>query len=151
MFGNSSSNKNDNRIDTSFFVQKPFLRTNYIEANIEEDLDMKNRYRIKNLPDPIGIREPASENYVDKVFRKNIDSNDVKLENIKIEKIDYQPAVNEHLTPKIYVDKAIHEPSLVRNNQDNDFNNNNLTNINSITLNTQAVNDDQVFTKTYVD
>ena len=42
------------------------------------------------------------------------------------------------------------EVSIVRNKQDFDFNNNNLTNINSITLNTQAVNDNQVITKAYV-
>ena len=41
--------------------------------------------------------------------------------------------------------------SVVRNNQDNDFNNNNLTNINSITLNKQAENDKEVITKAYVD
>ena len=39
----------------------------------------------------------------------------------------------------------------MKNNQDIDFNNENLTNINSITLNTQAVKDNQVITKTYVD
>ena len=39
VFGNSSSsNINGNKIDTSLFVQKPYLRTNYIEANIEEVL-----------------------------------------------------------------------------------------------------------------
>ena len=41
--------------------------------------------------------------------------------------------------------------SLNRNYQTNDFNNSNSTNKNSITLNTQAVNDNQVFTKSYVD
>ena len=51
----------------------------------------------------------------------------------------------------MYVDNAVDESSLVRNNQDNDFNNNNLTNRNSITLITQAVNDNQVITKAYVD
>ena len=51
----------------------------------------------------------------------------------------------------MYVDNAVDGSSLVRNNQDNDFNNNNLTNINSITLNTQAVNDNQVITKAFVD
>ena len=29
---------------------------------------MKNRFRIKKLPDPISIREPVSKNYVDKKF-----------------------------------------------------------------------------------
>ena len=51
----------------------------------------------------------------------------------------------------MYVENALDESSLVRNNQDNDFNTNNLTNKNSITLNTQAVNDNQVITKAYVD
>ena len=111
VFGNSSTNS-EQKIDTSLFVQKPYLRTSYIEANIEEDIDLKNQYRIKNLPDPISIREAASKNYVD---------------------------------------NAIDESSLARNNQDNDFNNNNLTKINSITLNKQAENDNEVITKAYVD
>ena len=112
VFGNSNSNNSDNKIDTSLFVQKPYLRTNYIESNIEEDINLKNQYRIKNLLDPINMREAASENYVD---------------------------------------NSIDEVSLVRNNKDNDFNNYNLTNINSITLNKQAENDNEVITKAYVD
>ena len=67
VFGNSS-NSSDNKIDTSFFVQKPYLRHNYIEANIEEDIDLKNQMRNKNLPDPISIREAASKKYVDNSF-----------------------------------------------------------------------------------
>ena len=51
----------------------------------------------------------------------------------------------------MYVDNAIDEASLVRNNQDNDFGNYNLSNINSITLNKQAENDNEVITKAYVD
>ena len=55
------------------------------------------------------------------------------------------------MTPKIYVDNAIAETSLVRNNKDNDFGNYNLTNMNCITLNKQAENDNEVITKAYVD
>ena len=51
----------------------------------------------------------------------------------------------------MYFDNAIDEPRLIRNNKGNDFNNYNWTNINSITLNTQALNDNQVVTKAYVD
>ena len=69
----------------------------------------------------------------------------MKLEIIKNVNVNYQ------LTPKINVDNAIDEISLTRNNQGNDFNNHNLTNINSITLITQAVNINQVITKTYLD
>ena len=31
------------KIDTSLFVQKPFLRTNDLESNLEEDTDVKNQ------------------------------------------------------------------------------------------------------------
>ena len=65
VFGNSNSNDNNYRIDTSLIVQKPYLRANYIESNIEEDIDLKNQYSIKNVPDPINITETCSKNYVD--------------------------------------------------------------------------------------
>ena len=162
VFGNSSNNS-EQKIDTSLFVQKPYLRTNYIESNIEEDIDSKNQYRIKNLPDPISIGEPVSKQYVDNKFddpsiiknTAHVDFNDKNLDNVRFVKVNSMPAVGEHLTAKYYVDKAISdsidESSLVRNNKDNDFGNYNLTNINSITLNTQAVNDNEVITKAYVD
>ena len=158
VFGNSSNNS-EQKIDTSLIVQKPFLRTNFIEANIEEDIDLKNQYRIKNLPDPISIGEPVSKNYVDNLFNdpsiiKNtahIDLNDRKITNCKFLSVNQLPQIDSHLTAKLYVDNSIDEPSLVRNNQDNDFGNYNLTNINSITLNKQAENDNEVITKAYVD
>ena len=158
VFGNSSNNY-DNKIDTSLFVQKPYLRTNYIEANIEEDIDLRNQYRIKNLPDPISIRETASKNYVDNLFNdptivKNdahIDLNDRNITNCRFLSVNQLPQIDSHLTAKLYVDNSIDESSLVRNNKDNDFGNYNLTNINSITLNKQAENDNEVITKAYVD
>ena len=155
----NSSNNSDNKIDTSLFVQKPYLRTNYIESNIEEDIDLKNQHRLKNLPDPISTRESASKNYVDNLLNdssivKNnahIDLNDRNITNARFIQVNQMPQIDSHLTAKLYVDNAIDESSLVRINQDNDFNNNNLPTINSITLNTQAVNDNEVITKAYVD
>ena len=158
VFGNSSNNS-DNKIDTSLFVQKLHLRTNYIESNIEEDIDLKNQFSIKNLPDPISIGEPVSKSYVDKKFNdpsiiKNtahIDLNDRNITNARFIQVNQLCQIDSHLTPKLYVDNSIDEPSLVRNNQDIDFGIYNLTNINSITLNKQAENDNEVNTKAYVD
>ena len=158
VFGNSSNNS-DNKIDTSLFVQKPYLRHNYIESNIEEDIDLKNQFRIKNLPDPILVQEAASKNYVDNKFNdpnilkntEHIDLNDRNITNVRFLQVNQWPQIDSHLAPKLYVDTEIDQSSLIRKNQNNDFNNNNLTNINSITLNNQAVNDNQVITKAYVD
>ena len=158
VFGNSSNNS-DNKIDTSFFVQKPYLRMNYIESNIEEDIDLKNQFKIKNLPDPLHLGEAASKNYVDNKFDdssiiKNtvhLDLNDRNITNARFIQVNQLPQIDSHLTPKLYVDNSIDEASLVRNNKDNDFGNYNLTNINSITLNKQAENDNEVITKAYVD
>ena len=41
VFGDSCHD-DSNKIDTSLFVKKPFLRTIYIESNKEEDIDLKN-------------------------------------------------------------------------------------------------------------
>ena len=158
VFGNSSNNS-DNKIDTKLFVQKPYLRHSYLEANKEDDICLKNQFRIKNLPDPISIREAASKHYVDKLFNdpsiikntEHIDLNDRNITNARFIQVNQWPQIDSHLTAKLYVDTHKDRSSLVRNNQDNDFNNKNLTNINSITLNTQAVNDNQVITKAYVD
>ena len=226
VFGNSNSNDNGSKIDTSLFVQKPYLKHNYIEANIEEDIDLKNQFRIKNLPDPISIREPASKIYVDNLFNdpsiiKNtahVDFNDKNLDNVRFVKVNSMPAVGEHLTAKYYVDTAIsnsvdessllrldanekleldkqdsiilnstltdpvtiieiptkayidslHEENersrrdlgidfydessdLVKNNQDNNFNDNKLTNLDSITINRNPTSDNEVSNKKYID
>ena len=77
--------------------------------------------------------------------------NDRKFTKARFIQLIQLPQIDSHLTGKLYLDKAIDEPILVIKNQDNDFNNHNLTTINSITLNTQAVNDDHVITKAFLD
>ena len=69
VFGNSSPSYDKTiKIDTSLFAQKPYLKSNYIESNIEEDIDLKNQNKTKNLPDPTNIQDACSKNYVDNLF-----------------------------------------------------------------------------------
>ena len=82
---------------------------------------------------------------------KDVDFNDKKLEDMKFIEVNYQPAVDSHLTTKTYVYNAIDEKSLVGNNQDKGFKNYNLSSICSVTPNNQAVNNTQLVTKSYVD
>ena len=141
------------------FVQKHYLRSIYIEANIEEDLDLKNQYRIKNLPDPISIRDAASKHFVDNLFNdpsvlKNsahIDLSDRNITNDRFIQVNQLPQIDSHSTAELYVDNSINETSLIRNNEDNEFGNYNLTITNSFTLNKQTRIDNEVITKAYVD
>ena len=159
VFGNNNNQNNGNKIDTSLFVQKPYLRSNYIESNIEEDIDLKNQYKIINLPNPTNINDACAKDYVDNLFNdpsivKNnahIDLNDRKITNARFIQVNQLPQIDSHLTAKLYVDTQIDQQSIVRNNQDNNFGNYNLTIINSITLIKQAENDNEVITKAYVD
>ena len=41
------TSEKSNKIDTSLIVQQPYLRTSYIQSNIEEDNDMRNQFGVK--------------------------------------------------------------------------------------------------------
>ena len=82
---------------------------------------------------------------------EHIDLNDRNITNARFKQVNQWPQVDSHLTAKLYVDTEIDQSSLVRNNQDKGFNNNNFTNIKSINLNTQAVNDIEVIIKAFED
>ena len=115
VFGISNSNSEGNKIHTSLFVQKPYLRTNYIESNIEEDVDLKNQYEIKPLPDPINIQDACSKNYVDNLFNdpslaKNNAHINLHVRNFskaRYIQVNQWPQVDSHVAAKLYVDDTI--------------------------------------------
>ena len=174
VFGNSSNN-NDNKIDTSLFVQKPYLRTNYIEANIEEDIDLKNQYKIKNIIDPINLHDACNKNYVDNSIdetslirnNKNNDFGNYNLTNINSITLNNHPINDNEVVTKSYVDQFHNDNErsrrdlgidfynesniLVKNNQDNDLNDNKLTNIDSIQVNRNPSLDYELANKKYID
>ena len=105
-----------------FFLQKPYLRTNYVETNIEENIDLKNEYKIKNLPNPTNIQDACSKNYVDQIYNdpsiiKNtthIDLNDRNITDARFIQVNQMPQIDSHLTAKLYVVNIIDETSLLR-------------------------------------
>ena len=115
-FGNSSSSHDyGNKIGTSLFVQKPYLRTNCIEANIEENIDMRNKSRIKSLPCPRENSDAVCKFYVDSglndpsIIKNNaqIDLNDKNNTNARFIQVNQMPQIDSHLTVKLYVDISI--------------------------------------------
>ena len=160
VFGNSSSSHhNGTKIETILFVQNLYLRFNHVEGNVEEDIDLKKRYRIKNLHAAFSIREAPSKNYVEDKFNDPsiiassayIILNDENTTNTRFLQVNQLPQIFSQSTAKLYVDTSIDETSLVTNIKENDFIIYILTNKNSMTLNTQAFNDNYVVTKSYVD
>ena len=157
VFGNS--NNSGNKIDTTVFVKKPYLKSNYIESDIEEDIDLKTQFKIKNLPDPTEIFDACNKNYVDAKFNdstivKNdvhIDLNDRNITNARFIQVNQLPQIDSHLTAKLYVDNTVNEPTLVRNTQNNNFNDNKLINIDSVTVNRDPILDNELSNKKYID
>ena len=97
------------------FVKKYYLGTNCIESSIQANIDLKNLYRNKNLPDPTSKREAASKHYVDSKFNDNsimkntahADFNDKNFDKNRYIKVNSFPTLEEHLLAKYYVDNAI--------------------------------------------
>ena len=115
VFGNSSFSYDNNKIDTSLFVQKAYLRTNYIDSKIEENINMKNKFKTKNLPCPEENSDAFCKSYVDSLFNdssllkntEHIDLNDRNITNARFVQVNQLPQIDSHLTAKLYVDNAI--------------------------------------------
>ena len=164
VFGNSNSKDNCNKIDTSLFVQKPYLRTIYIEINIEEDIDLKNQYRIKNLSHHFSSREAASKNYVDNKFndpsiiKSNNRDKDLKYKNIinvGLIEVNRPLEYGDQVPSKFYVDNTIRnnvaESTLLRLDPDEKLN---LVEKDSIILNSTLTSPKTIIevpTKNYID
>ena len=73
---------------------------------------MKNQFRIKNVPDPISVREICSKYNVDNLFNfpsivkntEHIDLNDRIITNARFMQVNQWPEIDSHLTAKLYVD-----------------------------------------------
>ena len=80
---------------------------------------MRNQYKIENLPNLLDDKEAASKFYFDinlsgPSILKNtayVDFKDRHLNKVTFYKVNSLPAVRKHITPKIYVDKAVDEIS----------------------------------------
>ena len=91
---------------------------------------------------------------IDEFVSTNIDEPTLlrlhKDEKLKLVEKDYITLESNLTNPKTISYIPLNK-NLVRRDRDNDFNNFSLSNISSITLNSQAANDNEVITKAYVD
>ena len=100
VFGNSSNNS-DSKIDTSRFVQKSYLRSNYIESDLDHDINLKNQNRIINLADPINDRDGINKIYIDTKIADIIKKNNQNNDYISFLDNDYVENKSKKYIPKI--------------------------------------------------
>ena len=55
-------------LHTSISVQKPDLSAEFLESIFQEDIDKKNQFENKNLPNQISIKDSTSNLYIDKFW-----------------------------------------------------------------------------------
>ena len=79
VFGNSLTSSND-KIDLSQYARKSYIRSNYIETDINHDIDLKNQYKLINIPNPINDKDSVNRIYVDSkivdMIKRNIQNDD---------------------------------------------------------------------------
>ena len=85
-----------------YVYKKPYLRTNYIEADIEEDNNMKNPFKIKNLHCLQVNSDAVCKSYVDNLFNdssimkntEHIDLNDGNITNARFIQVNQLPQID---------------------------------------------------------
>ena len=194
-------------ISTNTGVTKSYVRANYIESSMEEDIDMKNQFKIKKPSNPTNLQDPATKKiYVDSktnnlveiceldknsnvTNNKNSNFNGNTITGLESAYVYRAPNFPLKLSTKQYTDDSIVEQPILRLHKDenlqlagkdfitlestlttpkthlyiplntnlvrrdiySDFDTHSLYNVSSISVTSQAVNDNELVSKAYVD
>ena len=142
----------------------------------DEKLKQDSKNLNSTLTSPKTILEIPTKIYVDNKFSdpsiikitNHFDFNDKYLDNVRMISVNELPDWKNDLTSKFYVDRALSDTlsyvnelheinrdkrdlSPVFNDQDNEFDNNKLTNLDSVTVNRNPNLDNELANKKYID
>ena len=163
-FGRPINRDSKNNIKTSD-VTKSYIRDNYLESEIEEDFDFKNKYKIKNLPNPINLDDALNKRYADTNFLKisnydknsivrndrNMNFNSTNFTGLNSIYVNRDPIYDTELATKKYTDNKFNDPSIVKNTDHIDFNDKNLDNVRFVNVNSYPAVNSHLTCKEYVD
>ena len=162
----NSSNNSDKKIHTSLFEQKLYLRTNYIESDIEKHINMENQNRNKNLPSTISIHEAASNDYVDGAINLHVNESLllrlhrytalkilelIEQDSILLDATITPPRTTLEIPTKNYVDNLFNDATIIKNNAHIDLNDSNITNARFIQVNQWPQIDSHLTPGLYID
>ena len=96
VFGNSSQSN-----DLSQYARKSYIKSNYIETDIDHDINLKNQYRIINIPNPINNKDSVNKIYIDTkiadIIKRNIQNDDyvsfLDTDNFEYKLVKYKPKI----------------------------------------------------------
>ena len=100
VFGNSLKNS-EIKIDTPRFVQKSYLRSNYIETDIDHDINLKNQYTTINTLQPVKDNDIVNKIYIDTkiayIIKRNNQNDDyisfIDNYNVEYKLVKYKPKI----------------------------------------------------------
>ena len=170
----------DSHLTAKLYVDKAISdsidESSLLRLDTDEKLTQDTIVLNSTLTSPKTIVELPTKNFVDNKFNdpsiiKNtdhVDFNNNYLDNVRMVTVTELPHWPNELTPKVYVDRALSELlsyvnelheinrnkrdlSSVFNDQDNEFDNNKLTNLDSVTVNRNPNLDNELANKKYID
>ena len=101
VFGSSLSSNDNHKIDLSQYARKSYIRSNYIETDIDHDINLKNQYRIINIANPINNKDAINKIYIDTkvadIIRRNTQNDDyisfIDNDNTEYKLVKYRPKI----------------------------------------------------------
>ena len=149
----------DSHLTAKLYVDNTISESSLLRLDPDEKLKKDSIILNSTLTSPKTILEIPTKKYVDNKFNdhsiiKNtdhVDFNDKILDNVHSIKINSFPSLDEHLTPKIYVDNAISESSLLRLDPDEKLKLNEQNSILLKSFSTSPRTMLEIPTKSYID
>lgn len=131
-------------------VTKSYIHDNFLESNVEEDIDMKDRFKCKNNPDPTEEGDVVTKRYFDNNAvntNSNLNMNSNRIINCEQVQVLQEPFDHSHVIRK----KDLKDHSIMRTDRENNMEGVMIKGAKQITLTNDPKNSSDVVTLGYLE